>query len=286
MALALGFGGNLSASEIKSHDVECSSYTFQKLSSQKLSDELTEMSGLVRTEKGLAHIQDSGNDPYLLFTRRDGELLEKIRFAEVSTDAEELVRSECPWGGSPCLYVFDTGDNLHWRSVRNIWAVEEKTLRSLKPRIENLEFTFPGGERIDSEAAVIVGRTIVLFAKERKHARVFTLDKSAWSGGGREAKLVDDLPYTMITGAAATDDGSRILILSWQGAVELSQHGSGPKAKSSWYPYRKRIKLKTMAQQEAIAYDADQRSFLYSSERKVFSKDEWGIMLAQCVRKL
>lgn len=247
----------------------CRSYTFEKLSRPQLDADLTEMSGLVRAgDESLAHVQDSGNDPFLIFTKRDGSVLEKIRFAEISTDPEELERSECPWGGSSCIYVFDTGDNFHWRSERNIWAVEESSLRSKKPRIENLVFTFPGGERIDSEAATIVGSTIYLFAKERKHARVFALDKSAWTKGERIAKLVDDLPFTILTGATSTKDGSRILLLNWKGAVELSLEGTGSKAPSGWYPYRRKIKIKGLAQQEAISYDEDQRSFLYSSEKK------------------
>ncbi len=268
----------------KTHDEDfCSSFTIAKVSSGELSIDLFEMSGLLSLDsQQLVHVQDSGNDPFLILTDRSGKVEQRIRFAEVSTDPEELARGVCPFSEGSCIYVMDTGDNFGWRGSRNIWAIEEATMKTAKPRIENLIFTFPAGERIDSEAAVVVGKTIFLFAKEKKHARVFALELSAWKGGSKEAKPVADLPYTMLTGASATKDGSRLLVLNWQGAVELSKEGTGTKS-GDWYPYRRKIKLKTLAQQEAIAYDEDQRSFLYSSEKKAFTKYDWGIMRASCV---
>lgn len=262
----------------------CRSYTFEKLSHAQLDKDLMEMSGLVRTSEGsLVHIQDSGNDPFLIFTGRDGRVIEKFRYADVNTDPEDLGRSECPWGPSSCLYVFDTGDNFKWRSERNIWAIEESSLRTAKARMENLVFAFPGNERVDSEGSTIVGNTIFIFTKEKKLTRVFALEKSAWANGDRVAKFIEELPYRRITGAAATKDGSRILLLNEREVIELAKEGKGKKAASSWYPYRRKIKIKELAQQEAIAYDEDQRSFLYTSEKSRLSSKEWGIMHAKCI---
>ncbi|RZA23405.1 MAG: hypothetical protein EOP10_12835, partial [Proteobacteria bacterium] len=185
----------------------CTNYTIAKVSSGELSLDLFEMSGLLSLGgKQLAHVQDSGNDPFLILTDRSGKVEQRIRFAEVSTDPEELARGVCPFNEGSCIYVMDTGDNFGWRGTRNIWAIEESTMKTAKPRIENLIFTFPGAERIDSEAAAVVGKTIFLFAKEKKHARVFALDLSAWKDGPKEAKQIADLPYTMLTGASATKD--------------------------------------------------------------------------------
>ncbi len=261
----------------------CKAYDFEKLTPKDLDKRLEEMSGIVIDSQGsFVHIQDSGNDPLLIFTDRQGKVKEALPYAEVATDPEEIQRSSCPWSEKSCFYVFDTGDNFKWRSERTIWAIEEESLRSKDQRIEAVNFTFPNRDRLDSEAAAIVGSTIYIFSKEKKHSRVFTLDKSAWSKGSREAKFLVDLPYTMITGATANATGDMILLISWQGVRELSQSGSGSKDKSGFYPYRRLIKIKGLAQQEAISFDEDQRSFLYSSEKKMLSNDEWGIVRAKC----
>ncbi len=263
----------------------CKSYRFEKLSLPVLSSQLEEMSGLALgglDANTLVHVQDSGNDPLLIYTRRDGSILASYTYADKNTDSEELARGDCPWGGS-CIYVFDTGDNFHWRSHRSIWAIEEATLRSDRVHSEKIDFKFPNDEHVDVEAATLIGKTIYLFVKEPKHSRVFKLDTSAWKQGGGEAGFVTDLPYTMVTGASSSTDGKRILLLSWEGVVEMSAASPSVKASTGWYPDRRRIKIKSLAQQEAITFDGDQRSFLYSSEKKLFSNQEWGIMRAVCI---
>ncbi len=262
----------------------CSRYEFEKLTANTLDKSLEEMSGLVIYSKGkLIHIQDSGNDPLLIFTERDGKVIESISYAPENIDAEELQKGPCPQKNGVCFYVFDTGDNFKWRTERTIWIIDEESLRSPSKKMESLRFIFPNKERIDSEAAVVVGKTIYIFSKEKKHARVFALDMTSNPKEILEARLIDDLPYTMITGASVSSDGERILLLNWQGVRELALKGEGKKEASSFYPFRQFIKIKKLAQQEAISFDEDQRSFLYSSEKKKFSDDEWGIMRAKCV---
>lgn len=272
------------------HALGCSAYTFEKLSRPILDPDLDEMSGLVLgglEPDTLVHIRDSGNDPLLVYTKRDGTIIGRYPFGPTATDPEEITRGACPWGGA-CIFVFDTGDNFHIRSERHIWAVEENTLLTKTPHTQKFEFHFPGYQALDVEAAVLVDKTFYFFAKERKHARVFALDSAVWKGekNASEAKLITDLPITMITGAASTKDGKRLLLINWQGATELSKEGqkSDPKAADSFYPYRKKIKLKDLEQQEGITYDADEKSFLYTSEKKmIFSKGNYGIMRATCV---
>jgi hypothetical protein len=269
-------------------DVPCDSYRFEKLSQGVLKEELEEMSGLLRSRDdsdALIHVRDSGNDATLVYSKRDGSVIGSYPFADKAADPEELDRGECPWGGS-CIFVFDTGDNFRWRNKRSIFVVDESSLKSGRPKTAKIDFSFPKSEKLDVEAVVVVEKTFYFFAKEPKHSRVYSLDFSVMQGGPSEATYVTDLPYTMITGAAASDDGSRILLLSWQGVVELSRVAPGVKANDSWYPYRRRFKIKGLAQQEAITYDTDQRSFIYSSEKKMFSNQEWGIMHAQCVQTL
>ena len=280
-----GFGA---ASVQTSAKTGCGSYRFDKMSPRVMNSDLEEMSGLVLgglDPDTLVHVQDSGNDPYLIYTKTDGTILARYLFTEKIADTEELSRGECPWGGS-CIFVFDTGDNFHWRGSRTIWAVEEATVRSTTIRSQKFDFKFPNDEHLDVEAATLIGKTIYFFAKEPKHSRVFALETAVWRGeGSSEAKLITDLPYTMITGATSSDDGERILLINWQGVIELSksEDKGSSKAGDAWFPYRRKTKIHGLAQQEAVTYDKDQRSFFYSSEKKMFSEKEWGIVHAQCI---
>lgn len=265
----------------------CSSYSYEKLNANTLPKELEETSGLVFSgtdSDTLVHVRDSGNDPLLVYTKRDGSLIGSYKFSDYVTDTEDLAQGECPWGGS-CIYVFDTGDNARSRKKRAIIAVEESSLKTGKPKTQKVEFTYPSSEILDVEAAVLVNNQFYLFEKESKHGRVFSLDWAIFNGSNAtEAKLVTDLPYSKLTGAAASKDGKRIVLIGYTGAFELSTvTGAGfTKSSETWFPYRKSISLKNLQQQEAIRYDSDDRSLLYSSEKGDDKSKEWAIMRAAC----
>ncbi len=268
----------------------CSKWDFRLNEGVNLSPLLEEMSGLAWSRHWadtLYHITDSGNNPDLLITNARGQLQGKIRFGDRNSDVEDIASGPCPWSGS-CLYIADTGDNLRLRSDHQIHIIEEARLFDGIPRRQTLHFKYEGNERFDVEALAVHPRSgnIHLFTKQKGKSQVFEL-RQPFGEGALIAQPLGRLPFGKITGAAHHPSGERLLLINWQGAVELSQsplEGFQKEARD-WYPYQRFIKLQTLDQQEAITYALDGLSFYYSSEKQRWSKKDWGLVEARCTEE-
>ncbi len=251
---------------------------------------MVEMSGVVSSQMYrdiVYHIADSGNDPIIFISDMKGKLLHQIRYADSASDTEALSQGPCPWGGS-CLYVADTGDNFHWRSKKRIYAIDEKSLYTTALHSAELEFQYPKQDRLDAEALAVHPLTgdMFIFSKETNRSRVFRIPAKAWqkNAGGQVAEPVGFFLYDMITDAAWSADGKRLLLINWQGVFERTgQADAEHSEREGWLPYERKIRLPTLAQQEAVAFLPDQRSIIYTSEKKLWSDSRWGIVLAHCI---
>ncbi|HET9240842.1 MAG TPA: hypothetical protein VFO10_26495 [Oligoflexus sp.] len=252
--------------------------------------ELREMSGIVSSrlyKNILYHVVDSGNEPVILVTDLKGQLLHQIRYAESSTDPEALSQGPCPWGGH-CLYIADTGDNFHIRSKKRIHAIDEATLFTNALHSAEMEFQFPKQDRLDVEALAVHPETgdMFLFSKEPKRSLVFRLPAKAWrkNDGEQVAEAVGFFLYDMVTDASWSSDGKRLLLINWQGIFERTgQADNEHSEREGWLPYERKIRLPQLVQQEAVAFLPDQRSIIYTSEKKFFKSGGWGIMTARCI---
>jgi hypothetical protein len=251
---------------------------------------LQEMSGIVSSriyKDILYHVADSGNDPLILVTDLQGRLLQQIRYAESSTDPEALSQGPCPWGGH-CLFVADTGDNFHIRRKKRIHAIDESTLFTKAMHSAEMEFRFPNQDRLDVEALAVHPQTgdMFMFSKEAKRSMVFRLPAASWrkNDGQQLAEAVGFLLYDRVTDAAWSADGKRLLLLNWQGVFERTgQADIEHSEREGWLPYERKIRLPQLAQQEAVTFLPDQRSIIYSSEKKLFQSGRWGIASARCI---
>ncbi|HYX34908.1 MAG TPA: hypothetical protein VE954_17565 [Oligoflexus sp.] len=252
--------------------------------------ELHEMSGIVSSrlyKNVLYHVVDSGNDPVILVTDLKGRLLHSIRYADTTTDPEALSQGPCPWGGH-CLFVADTGDNFHVRSKKRIHAIDESTLFTNALHSAEMEFQFPKQDRLDVEALAVHPQTgdMFLFSKEPKRSLVFRLPAKAWrkNDGEQVAEAVGFFLYDMITDAAWSADGKRLLLINWQGIFERTgQADHVHSEREGWLPFERKIRLPQLAQQEAVAFLPDQRSIIYTSEKKFLKSSGWGLVTARCV---
>lgn len=269
----------------------CQAWDFRLIEGQKLSSQLEEMSGLAWSahwEESLYHVSDSGNRPELLVTTAEGLLQRAIPYAERQSDVEDISRGPCPWpgqGGS-CLYIADSGDNFKLRSDHQIHIVEEASLYGPAPRRETLHYVYPEQQRFDVEAMAVHPQTghILLFTKEKEQSQVFEL-KKPFGAGVQTAAALATLPLSSVTGAAFHPAGERLLLLNRKGATELATGAlSGfEKRDRSWFPYQRRIKVLALGQQEAISYTPSGLSFIYSGERRGWSKKLWGLVNARCL---
>ncbi|WP_141734596.1 hypothetical protein [Oligoflexus tunisiensis] len=252
--------------------------------------ELQEMSGVVSSrlyKNILYHVVDSGNEPLILVTDLKGNLLHQIHYAASSFDPEALSQGPCPWGG-PCLFVADTGDNFHIRSKKRIHVIDESTLFTNSLHSAEMEFQFPKQDRLDVEALAVHPQTgdMFLFSKEPKRSLVFRLPAKAWrkNDGEQVAESVGFFLYDMITDASWSADGKRLLLINWQGIFERTgQADNEHSEREGWLPYERKIRLPRLAQQEAVAFLPDQRSIIYTSEKKFFRSSGWGMVTARCI---
>jgi hypothetical protein len=252
--------------------------------------ELEEMSGIVssRIYKNLLyHVQDSSNDPLILITDHNGRLLHQVRYADSVTDPEALSQGPCPWGGS-CLFVADTGDNFHIRGTKRIHAIDERSMFTNSLHSAEMEFQFPKQDHLDVEALAVHPGTgdMFLFSKEPNRSIVFRLPAKAWkkNDGEQVAEQVGFFLYDMITDAAWSADGKRLLLINWQGIYERTGAADAEHSeREGWLPYERKIRLPNLMQQESIAYLPDQRSIVYTSEKKFLRSGAWGMVLAHCI---
>lgn len=273
----------------------CQAWDFRLIPGASLAPELEEMSGLVWSttwKDRLYHISDSGNRPDLLLTDEQGFLEGSIPYAQRQSDTEDISRGPCPWPAAKgaaapgsCLFVADMGDNFRLRSENRLHIVEEASLHSNAPRRESLVFNYPERQRFDAEALAVhpSSGTIHIFTKEKGKSQVFEL-RPLLGAGSLTPTLIATLPITHVTGASYHPSGERLLLLNYQGASELSHKALAgfQQEPRSWFPYRRKIPLLQLGQQEAIAYAPSGLSFIYSGERRGFSKKLWGLVRARC----
>ena len=117
--------------------------------SWNLEEILEETSGLAFSLKRpqlLYQINDSGNEAILYRTRLDGTIESSLKLANVGRhDFESISLAKC--GTKTCIYIFDTGDNLHIRSTYSIYKLSEEDFEAkLKQNIERIDFNYPSSK--------------------------------------------------------------------------------------------------------------------------------------------
>jgi hypothetical protein len=255
----------------------------------KPSSKLVEMSGIVRSrmyQDMFYHVTDSGNDPIISVTDSKGEILREVRYRQRAWDVEALSTGPCPWGGS-CLFAADIGDNFKFRSNKRIDVIDEKSMFMPPLRGDNIEFKLPDRQVFDMEALAVHPLTgdLYIFSKEPHKSRIFWLPGSVWKAKGdvHKAVFLGEIAHGTISDAAWNQDGTRIAVISSEGIWERAEKpGFEMEQVTGWYAFERYLDLPILDQQEAISYLEDDRSVVYSSEKKLLRNERWGIVLGQC----
>jgi hypothetical protein len=190
----------------------------------ELPPQLRESSGIAASSAfpdRLYHINDSGDAGRFYLTGMDGSGPQSVRITDFRPiDTEALSLGPCPGGlRHSCVYVGDIGDNRRRRKTIEIAVVEE--VRSFPEAIKaaaRLTLRYPDGPHDAESMAVHPDGTLFILTKERP-ARLF---KARLNQTEQTLEMVTTLATGNVpTDMAISDDGKRVIVLTYQEAVEL-----------------------------------------------------------------
>ncbi len=243
---------------------------------------LTEISGMAPslTAKGLWWVHnDSGDKVRLYVINASGKLLGKYDVTGARNRDWEDLASGPGRNGSPQLYIADIGDNSLKHETSTIYRVKEPDLskgsfNGATQAVEPLNFRYPDG-RHDAEAIFVdpqSGRPYIVtktmsppcgvyrFPLPLTPGETVTLEKVSGEAVDRIEQLM------LVTGAAASRDGSRVIVRSYFTAVEMTRARSSP-FETIFKSSPQTVKLPIERQGEAISYSPDGQAIITVSEK-------------------
>jgi hypothetical protein len=238
--------------------------------------ELREASGMAVSRQfpgRVYHINDSGDTGKFYITGMDGKDTRGVSvmgFDPQDTEALSLGPCGSNRRGS-CLYLGDIGDNDANRKSIEVVVVDELKdfSQAVRPRIR-LKLRYPDGPHDAESLAVHPNGTIFLLTKERP-ARLFKASPNVPQQTLVPVTTLD--PGGKPTDMAISDDGTRLLVLTYTDAVEYSID----------FKQQEKIRLNFLQQQESVAYLPGSRSFVYTTERLLPALPQW-IMRVDCAQ--
>ncbi len=248
--------------------------------------------GLATGGNQLYHNND-GTEPNFLLTDRNGQNPRRITVQGFdAVDVEDLAVGPC--GEHTCLFLADVGDNGTRRTSVQFAVIEEQGeyATSVKPRAV-VTARYPDGPHNSEAIAIHPSGDLYLLTKAGSGigrtgpARVYRLTAAQLAAGGMQTfEFRGEIPVPTLIGrgvparqvATAMDiapDGGRFLLLTYGFLLELAVDLAGPlPAADAWNEgsTHRVAPIETLIQAEAIAYDQDGRSVLYSSESVLGSR--------------
>lgn len=247
---------------------------------------IMEASGIAvsRVAQRLYHINDGSHAEFHI-TDVQGSTLQTVRLAGFAAqDIEDISLGPC--GSNTCLYVADIGDNAVRRESVQIAVVREAGTFGAEAKPEKLiTARYPDGPH-DAEAIAIHPSgdlflaTKVRIGQQAEPSQLFRLSAAQLAAGGEQpfeavgtipvAALSESLgqsPRRIVTAMDFSRDGRRLLLLTYDAAIEIAL-GEKPSLPAEWTDGKthRAFAIAALLQSEAIAYDRDGLSILYSTE--------------------
>jgi len=229
--------------------------------------QLEEASGVAVSRKfpnRLYHVNDSGDAGTFYVTNMQGRETRPVSITGFKPrDTEAISLGGCG-NGKSCLFIGDVGDNQRRRETAEIVIVEEleQFPASVSP-IARMKLRYPDGPHDAESLAVHPDGTIYILTKEQP-ARLFKAKSHSSSQVLTPVMTLD--AGGRPTDMAISDDGTRLLVLTYLDAVEFGIDFQHPEP----LRYRQTIHVRFLQQQEGVAYLPGSRSFVYTTERLVF----------------
>ncbi|MFP5319932.1 MAG: WD40 repeat domain-containing protein [Acidimicrobiia bacterium] len=193
-------------------------------------------------------------------------------------DWEDIASGPGPRPGVPYLYVGDIGDNLATRASVVVHRVPEPAPGAspgATEAAEALTLRYPDGPR-DAEALLVHPDSgdVYVVAKDAPPG-VYVARAPLAAGSVRTMEKVATLPiegvgvFGAVTGGDIAPDGRRVALCTYLGGYELVLPGSGGAFDDIWAQPLADVALGARPQGEGIAYRADGRALVTTSERRL-----------------
>ena len=235
----------------------------------------------------LYHKSD-GNNPLIFVTDFRGNIVQELSLPplEANSDTEELGYGPC--GAHRCIFVGDIGDNdldraalgLHWFRERDVYSSDNTPA-------SHLTLKYPDQPH-NAEALVVHPKSgdVFVFTKEKSKtpSQIYRLSAEALNSQRTSVTLqpfghIDVaalLPGSKkkelrITGASVSQDGTRLLLLTYGPVLEIAWNFSAPlKATSEMKEGADYgvILFNALDKQEALGFLPDDSGFIVSTEGK------------------
>jgi hypothetical protein len=243
---------------------------------------LAEISGITpsRTAKGNWWVHnDSGDGARVYLINSTGKLLGRHTVTGARHRDWEDMAGFTGKDNKPMLYIGDFGNNSLKRSDLTIYRVKEPDLSTsasdgVTEAAEAFPFRYPDGNH-DAEALFVdpnSGRPYIItktfsppcgiyrFPMPLRPNVTVTLEKIE----GRAVEQISTL--LLVTGAAASPDGNRVVVRTYFGALEMVRQKGGS-FETIFKSEPETIKLPKERQGEAISYSPDGKSIVTTSEK-------------------
>ncbi|HEX8344607.1 MAG TPA: hypothetical protein VF657_07660 [Actinoplanes sp.] len=276
VASGLVMAGASSASAESARTVAAAKAAAAKKVCKIQSSRLTELSGLVATDKGFITINDGSLAPsskQIYYLDDDCTIVDQVSYSGGGPrDTEDMALS----ADGKTLWIADIGDNDGVRETVGLWKMPASG--SKRPVLNRL--TYPDGAH-DAEAMLLNGDgTPIIVTKDVGKAGVYVpagpLEANTSEGVRMRRVGQVDLPATttsnplsapgrlVITGGAVAPDGSRVVLRTYADAFEFDVTGGDVVAALKGTP--RATPLPDEPQGEAITYSADGKTFLTTSD--------------------
>lgn len=247
---------------------------------------IMEASGIAisRSAQRLYHVND-GSGAFFHVTDLQGGALQTVAIAGFKPqDIEDMALAPC--GSTVCLYIADIGDNAFRRESVQIALVQEAgSFGAEAAPIRSITARYPDGPHDAEAIAIHPSGDLYLVTKSRigqqqNPSQLFRLGAAQLAAGGEQVfELVGTLPVAgltvelgdsprrIVTAMDISPDGRRFVLLTYDAAIEFAvdlRNGLPQEWKNGVTHHA--FAIAPLIQSEAIAYDRDGLSILYSTE--------------------
>lgn len=263
----------------------------------KLVDEASGIGVSKKFPNRLYHINDSGGGQFFYISDLKGDNTQKIEIGGKGikkSDFEDIGVGKC--FDKSCLFIGDIGDNKATKYSVEIIVIEEleKYGTSVKP-LKRFKIKYPDGPHNAEGLSVHPNGDIFIVTKEENlrdfeayPSKVYRLSSLEWQNATNKVSTLEyigeiDLQildpsataYGQVVSAFdIAPDGKSFLLLTYENAFEFNIELSGQKIKPTDKLKKGQdyniVELKSLPQQESIAYMPSGKAFLYDTEHHWF----------------